>query len=301
MSVKTTDLNLGNYIAKGVFQKNIQSATIPRLVDEAPEKLLMGKTDVVTLKGTPKAELVGESAQKSPTPREVAKVTVRTYKVQYTERFSDEVLVQDEEAQVGVMDAYVGGLLKALSRAIDLVGYHGINPLTGAVAAQAANYVDEVAASVYDADAGDALDLAVDKLFSTSNSANGIAIDPQFLASLRKLKNTDGSKRFPEIGFGVELNDLGGLRAAVSNTVSGSEEMDAADANDLAIVGDFANAIKFSVVRTVPVELIKYGDPDGQGDLKRQNEVALRGEVYFAVGVLDEDAFVIVSKTEVSA
>jgi HK97 family phage major capsid protein len=301
MTLKTTDLNLGNFVAKGVFQKNIQSGTIPRLVDEAPEKLLVGKTDVITLTGTPKAELVGESVEKSPTPRGTGKVTVRTYKVQYTERFSDEVMFQDEDAQLGLIDAYVAGLLKALSRAVDLVGYHGINPLTGIVSGQATNYVDAVVASVYDADAGDALDLAVDALFANSQSPNGIAIDPTYLSQLRKLKNADGSKVYPNIGFGVELGDLDGLRAAVSNTVSGSEEMTDEAAVDLAIVGDFANAIKYSVVRTVPVELIQHGDPDGQGDLKRHNEIALRGEVYFAVAVLDPEAFVRITKTEESA
>lgn len=300
MAIGTGDLDLGNYVAKGVFQKNIQSATIPQLVDEAPEKLLVGKTDVITLTATPKAELVGEAVAKSATPRALDKVTVRTYKVQYTERFSDEALQQDEDTQVGVVEAYTAGLLKALGRAIDLVGYHGINPLTGAVAAQADNYVDQVAPKVYDADAGDALDLAVDALLDSGYAANGIAIDPKFLAALRKLtvSDTSNAKRFPEIGFGINLSDLAGLKAAVSNTVSGSAEMAAEDAIDRAIVGDFT-AMKFSIVKTVPVELIKFGDPDGQGDLKRHNQIAIRGEAYFAVAVLDADAFAVVTSEAV--
>lgn len=292
--IQTGDLDLGNYVAKGVFQKNIQSATIPQLVDEAPEKLLVGKTDVITLKSTPKAELVGESEQKSNSGRKMSKVTVRTYKVQYTERFSDEVLQQDEDAQIGVVDAYTAGLLKALSRAIDLVGYHGINPMTGVVSAQATHYVDEVAGKVYNADAGDALDEAVDMLFGNGYSANGIAMDPKYVGALRKLKTTDGQKRFPEIGFGTAMTSFEGLNAAVSNTVSGSEEMAVEDAIDRAIIGDFT-AVKFSIVKTVPVELIQFGDPDGQGDLKRHNEVALRGEAYFAVALLDSDALVVVT------
>lgn len=292
--IQTGDLDLGNYVAKGVFQKNIQSATIPQLVDEAPEKLLVGKTDVITLKATPKAELVGESEQKSNSGRKMGKVTVRTYKVQYTERFSDEVLQQDEDAQIGTVDAYTVGLLKALSRAIDLVGYHGINPLTGAVSAQASNYVDEIAGKVYNADAGDALDEAVDMLFGNGYSANGIAMDPKFVGAIRKLKNENGTKRFPEIGFGTAMTSFEGLNAAVSNTVSGSEEMAVEDATDRAVIGDFS-AVKFSIVKTVPVELIQFGDPDGQGDLKRHNEIALRGEAYFAVALLDADALVVVT------
>ena len=45
----------------------------------------------------------------------------------------------------------------------------------------------------------------------------------------------------------------------------------------------------------MPVELIKYGDPDGLGDLKRHNQVALRGEIFFAVAVLDNDALVVIT------
>ena len=293
-ALQTGDLDLGNYVASGVFEKNVQTATIPRLAPEAPEKLLVGKTDVITLKETPKAELVGESQQKSATPRRLGKVTVRTYKVQYTDRFSDEVMQQDEDAQIGVVDAFTAGLLKALSRAIDLVGYHGINPLTGAIASQADHYVDQEAGRVYDADAGDALDEAVDMLFGNGYSPNGIAMDPKFVGALRKLKNTDGTKRYPQIGFGANVDNFEGLNAAVSNTVSGSEEMEIADAVDRAIIGDFT-AIKFSIVKTVPVELIEFGDPDGLGDLKRQNEIALRGESYFAVALLDPTAVVVVT------
>lgn len=293
-ALQTGDLDLGNYVASGVFEKNVQTATIPRLAPEAPEKLLVGKTDVITLKDTPKAELVGESQQKSPTPRRLSKVTVRTYKVQYTDRFSDEVLQQDEDAQIGVVDAYTVGLLKALSRAIDLVGYHGVNPLTGLVASQADHYVDQEAGIVYDADAGDALDEAADMLLGNGYTPNGIAMDPQFVGALRKLKNTDGTKRFPQIGFGANVDNFEGLNAAVSNTVSGSEEIAPEDATDRAIVGDFT-AIKFSIVKTVPVELIEYGDPDGLGDLKRQNEIALRGEAYFAVALLDPTAVVVIT------
>jgi hypothetical protein len=35
------------------------------------------------------------------------------------------------------------------------------------------------------------------------------------------------------------------------------------------------------VQRELPVELIRFGDPDGQGDLKRKNQIALRLEVVF--------------------
>lgn len=297
MSISTQDLNLANYTSKTLFQKNIQSGVIAKIVDESPEKLLVGKTDVITLTKTPKAELVGEGEEKSPTPNKPTSRTIRTYKLQYTERFNEEVLMYDEDARIGLIDGYVANLLKALSRGIDLVGFHGINPLTGLVSAQAVHYVDAGATRVYDADAGKALDEAVDVLLGNGYSATGIALDPKFVGSLRKLRTADGNRQFPDVGLGVNLESFEGLRAGVSNTVSGSEEMAAEDATDLAILGDF-EAMRFSIVRNVPVELIKFGDPDGQGDLKRKNQVALRGEVFFAVATLDDDAFVVITSDE---
>ena len=40
--------------------------------------------------------------------------------------------------------------------------------------------------------------------------------------------------------------------------------------------------------RNLPVELITTGDPDGQGDLKRYNQIALRLEIVYAWYVFAE-------------
>jgi hypothetical protein len=39
------------------------------------------------------------------------------------------------------------------------------------------------------------------------------------------------------------------------------------------------------------VTKIEYGDPDGQGDLKRQNQFALRAEVVYGWALMDINAF----------
>ena len=67
--------------------------------------------------------------------------------------------------------------------------------------------------------------------------------------------------------------------AAVGNTVSGRPE--AADTGVRAIVGDFTSGIRWGVQRNLPLELITYGDPDGQGDLKRKNQIAIRLEIVY--------------------
>jgi hypothetical protein len=63
---------------------------------------------------------------------------------------------------------------------------------------------------------------------------------------------------------------------------------------DHVIVGDFQNAFRWGYAKNIPLEVIEYGDPDGQGDLKRTNEVVLRAEAFIGWGILDANAFAIV-------
>lgn len=56
-------------------------------------------------------------------------------------------------------------------------------------------------------------------------------------------------------------------------------------------VGDFANAFKWGYAKQIPIEIIPYGDPDGNGDLKRTNQVFIRAEAWIGWGILDPSAF----------
>lgn len=49
------------------------------------------------------------------------------------------------------------------------------------------------------------------------------------------------------------------------------------------------------------MEVIQYGDPDGQGDLKRTNEVVLRAEAWIGWGILNKDAFARIVKQQTQA
>jgi hypothetical protein len=48
------------------------------------------------------------------------------------------------------------------------------------------------------------------------------------------------------------------------------------------------------VQRQVPIEVIRFGDPDGSGDLKRQNQIALRLEVVYGAAIMDTNAFAVI-------
>lgn len=117
-------------------------------------------------------------------------------------------------------------------------------------------------------------------------SVNGFAIDPRLtwdLASLQT-KNADGSEsgqqRYPSLGLGTGVSSFLGINTAQGDTVSGQPEA-AADTGVRGILGDFNGGIRWGVQRDLPVELIRFGDPDGQGDLKRRNQIALRLEIVY--------------------
>ena len=85
------------------------------------------------------------------------------------------------------------------------------------------------------------------------------------------------------------MSELDGHRASVSNTV-GAVGVAASATTVKAFVGDFS-AIRWGIQRQIGLELIEYGDPDGQGDLKRNNQVAFRSEIVYGWGIADLNAF----------
>jgi hypothetical protein len=65
-------------------------------------------------------------------------------------------------------------------------------------------------------------------------------------------------------------------------------------------MGDF-NAFHWGVAREVPLETIEYGDPDGLGDLKRTNEIAIRAEAVLGYAIFDGSAFSIIASAPASS
>jgi hypothetical protein len=65
-------------------------------------------------------------------------------------------------------------------------------------------------------------------------------------------------------------------------------------------MGDF-NAFQWGVAREVPLETIQYGDPDGNGDLKRTNEIAIRAEAVLGYAIFDGTAFSVIESAVASS
>lgn len=299
----TSALNLANFEADGVWQKAIKSGILAQLATQDPE-IRVGSTDFFTFTSTPKAELVGEGANKSSADATPSKVVAKTYKVQLTYRVSDEILIADREHQIRLIEALRGRIGTGISRALDLIAIHGVNPATGTVSSNVANYfvkanngVAHKTATSSDTPDGLIRSAAV-TLQGEGYNASGIAFDPQFVGSLANQLDSNGRQLYPELGLGFNISNFQGLKAASADTVSAKNEITPTSGAKVvsAIMGDF-DAFKWGIAEEVPLHLIQYGDPDGNGDLQRTNEVAIRAEAYIGFAIMDGKAFTVIEKT----
>lgn len=268
-------------IADGMISEARTGSTVAQLSASEPQRF--GDVDYIIFNDFPKAEFVGEGAPKSNTKGGFDTVTGKPHKAQVTMRFNEEVQWADEDYQLGILRTLGGAGGVALSRALDLGLYHRINPLTGTVIAGWDNYLNATTrrlalnadSALVDMD----VETAVGELLGVSRRVNGIAMDPTFSWLLATARYEDGRKKYPELGFGTSITNFEGIPASTGDTVSGQPEAD--DTGVRAFMGDFRSGIRWGVQRSFPIELIRFGDPDGEGDLKRNNQIALRLEIVF--------------------
>lgn len=239
------------------------------------------------------AEYVGEGTDKGASTVTPTSKTVKPFKFHKTIRMNEEVMWADEDRQLDVIDQILAEIQPALSRALDFGVFHEINPTGGAVVAamnggltDTANLVEYVAADkpYVSLDAADALVLA------DGFVPRDIALAPTYASKFSALRGTNSEQKlYPNFRLGTEVSELDGHRASVSNTVSGAGVI-AVDTKVLGFVGDFS-AIRWGIQKSIGLEVIRFGDPDGGGDLKRKNQVAFRAEVVYGWGIADLNAF----------
>jgi len=129
----TSNITLPTNIANGLFSKATTGSAISVLSGAEPQSF--GSITYPTLTGRPRAEYVGEGADKASTSATFGTKVVTPHKVQVTMRFNEEVLWADEDYQLGVLTTLADESGTALARALDLGAFHGINPLTGTAVA----------------------------------------------------------------------------------------------------------------------------------------------------------------------
>jgi len=302
VALATGTFSLPKHLVPGVWQRAQGQSVLARLSRSEPQEF--GDQQYMTLTAPPRAEVVGEGAQKSEYTATFAPVTAIPRKVQVTQRFNQEVMWAGESRQLGVLQTMRDLSGTALGRALDLIAIHGINPRTGALITgspakilDTTNSVELTTATLAKPD--QAIEAAVGLVLDDSLAPDGIALDNSYSFKLATQRNvTNEQKLYPELGFGTNVTAFSGLNAAVSDTVRGGPEAvtpttgayATTNPNVKAIVGDFS-AFRWGVQVNIPLELIEYGDPDGLGDLKRQNQIAIRAEVVYGIGIMSTDAF----------
>lgn len=241
-------------------------------------------------------DVVAENGKKSHGGFTVEPLIMVPIKVEYGARVSDEFLSATEEEKIDILKAFNDGYAKKLARGVDLMAFHGINPRTGAASTViGTNHFDNLVTQTvpFDATNPDAcVDSAVAAVQGAGGTVSGMAMDPQFSAALAAMRTGGDTniRLFPELAWGANPGSINGLQTDINSTVSAGKD-------DRAIVGDFAENFKWGYAKEIPLEIIKYGDPDNSGqDLKGYNQVYLRSETYLGWGIMDPSSFVRVVK-----
>ena len=238
--------------------------------------------------------IVGEGANKPAGDAEIGPKTIRPVKMVYQHRVSDEFLNASEEGRLPILQAFADGFAKKMARGLDIAALHGLNPADLTAASfRATNSFDGLVSNTVNyaaATVDDNINAAVQLVVGGERAVNGIAMSPAAGSALSAIK-VNGVAQYPEYRFGQNPDAFYGMTSDVNDTVA---KIATGGKADHVVVGDFQNAFRWGYAANIPLEVIEYGDPDGQGDLKRTNEVVLRSEAYIGWGVLDAASFAIV-------
>ncbi len=291
MAVLTTrDLTIPKEILDPWLGKVKYGSSVAALSASEPMKFGKGEAFIFDVG---EAEYVGEGANKGGSTVTKTTQTTDPFKFHKTVRWTDEVMYADADHQLGVVKEILDLIQPSLSRALNFGVFHGINPTGGATVAAMTQKLSATTNSVEYAavdapyvalDAADALVLA------DGFVPSDVALDPFWAAKFGGYRNaTSGQKMYAELKYATAVSALENHRSSVNRTVR-ALGVAAAATNIIGFIGDFS-AIRWGVQRSIGLEVIKYGDPDGNGDLKRNNQVAFRAEVVYGWGVGDLDAF----------
>lgn len=288
----TGDLTIPNQYFTPWLKKVQESSVISQLSGQIPMKFGKGETVIFD---SGEAEYVGEGQNKSSSDFTSRVQTFEPFKFQKTIRVTNEFEWANEDHQLGVLQEILDTIQPALTRALDFGVIHGIDPLAGTrpSAMSGKALVDVTNEVELDPTLApwEVLESADAPLLEDGQIPSGIAADPRFLKPFRTARTAEGVRLYPNVGFSG-VTELDGHAVAISRTVSAKNV--AQQNNDLAaVVGDFS-AIRWGVQKSIGLEYITYGDPDGNGDLKRNNQVAFRAEVVYGWGITDLGAFTLV-------
>lgn len=286
----TSRMTMPVEIANDIMRKMQERSVIASLCPARPTSFVNEKHLLFTVE--PEAEYVGEGEAKSSAEFKFEPLEGKRHKVQTTVRMTDEYTWADEDAQTGILTEVFDSMAGSFSRALDYGMIHALNPLTQEVLeslkpdalAYIANQITATGNAQTD------IDNLPDSILGKYD-VTGIALDRMYANELRKIRNPNtGAKVFPEVNLSLDPGNLDGLRAVTSGAVSGSRFK--LNSGIQAIMGDW-NLIRYGIVRDFGLTEIRFGDPDGLGDLQRYNQVAFRVETVFSWVNFDPTGFAV--------
>lgn len=290
-----------------LFQPELVTDLISKVKGESSLALL-SKQDPIPFNGQKEfvftmdseIDVVAESGKKTHGGITLTPQTIVPIKVEYGARVSDEFIYAAEDEKISILQAFNDGFAKKVARGLDLMAMHGVNPRTGTASAVIGdnNFDTKVTQSVQAtlgmAAANANVEAAIALVTGSDGDVTGMAMAPSFRSALAAITKTDGNPMFPDLAWGNQPATINGLPISVNKTVS-----DMSTVRDRVIVGDFQNAFKWGYAKQIPLEVIRYGDPDNSGlDLKGYNQVYIRAEVYLGWGIMEPDSFARITEAE---
>lgn len=284
MGAITTSTGFVQQVSNEVFSKVKGHSAIAKLCPSMP--VPFSGIDIFTFSLDSEIAIVAEGDNKPAGNATIGPKTCKPLKVVYQHRLTDEFLKCSEEKALPMLTEFTDGFAKKIAKGFDIMAFHGLNPatMTAATGTIGDNHFDHITAITSTADAEDDIETAAAAI--GDYDVTGIAISKAFGADLAKIK-ANGVRQYPEFRMGANPGALNGIPCDVNATVSAAATGDTADSF---ILGDWS-AFRWGFAENMPMEVIEYGDPDGQGDLKRKNQVVLRAEAYIGWVILDEGAF----------
>lgn len=278
-------------LVKEVFVGAKGKSSIAKLSGQTP--IAFSGTDVMTFSLAGEVNLVAEGAAKGSHTNSNDVKHIVPLKIEYGARVSDEFLRCSEEKQLGYIRGFNDGFETKIARGIDIMAMHGVNPATGALATtligdNSFDTNDDVTSVTYTS-ADPESNIASALAAIGDYDMNGVAMSKTFAADLAALK-VNGVPQYPELGWGANVASIKGVPVDINSTVSKV-------AGEYAYAGDFQNAFKWGYADKINFEVIEFGDPDGNGDLKRYNQVYLRAEAWIGWAILDGAAFARIETT----
>lgn len=279
-------------LVKELISKVQGTSVLAQLSKQTPIPFNGTEQFIFNLEGA--AQIVGEGKKKEAGEAKIESVIIKPLKFVYQARISDEFLRASEEKQIEYMSLFTDGFSKKIAQAFDVAALHGVEPktLTDATFKATNSFDGLVTTNVVtyaEAKIDENIEDAIQTVIATDNDVTGIAMSPVSARAMSKLKDKNDISRYPQFSFGGKPTEFADHTLQINKNLAkqgGTLE------KDHVIVGDFENRFKWGYAENMPLEIIKYGDPDGTGrDLKAYNEICLRAEAFIGWGILDATAF----------